>query len=282
MKPISSAITGALSAVSEVLNSIGERPSEIGSAVALSPEVAAERLLAHTTPAAATAALCRSLISSCNVTVRVKREGRYPQNAAFYTVIVGCEIDQNEKSDLAKARRFANAAQAPASDVEVGAWLAQLQAATAHRPGSAADAAIQLTLYVRELQRYPADVARSACYRLMRGNGVAATNWFPTLAEIIAVADGVNAERKTICDAIAAAPSWTFTLQNAAVRDGEEGARNREAIRCMLDEYRTAAAEEVAKRPKAPPIRANHGAIGRTGLTPELRALVSAQQRDGA
>ena len=200
MQPLSSAITGALEAVTPPSSTgIGPGTTASSKSVTVSDDTVRGWLLRQPSPEAADAALARSLTSSCNVTVSPRTESRFPRRGGFYAVPVGYEIEEATTADLPAALARVEQALMPATVEQCEGWLVMLQAATARRSEGEAATAVAYSLYASELRQWPADVARAACQNLARGEGRDGdTNWFPTLAELVAECRRLAAPRKML------------------------------------------------------------------------------------
>lgn len=184
MQPLSSAITGALEAVTP-RSSPGGSPGTIGSSTSLSVNVETVRgwLLAQPSVEAADEALRISLQSSLGVAVGLRTEGRFPENAPAYRVTVGAVLAVTNAENLPAAiSRIESSLVAP-TKTQAEDWLVMLQAACAGGRKSEMGQMVALELYAGTLTRFPADVAREACQALALKPRDGAT-WFPTLAEL--------------------------------------------------------------------------------------------------
>lgn len=218
--------------------------------------------------------MLRSLISSFNVMARVRNELVYPIEGP---AVLGPVVAHVTADDPDKARMAADAVarcMAPAADVQIEGWLVMLQAACARRSGSDATAAATYALYAAELRKYPADVARAACERLMRGTPGAGVNWFPTLAEVIDACEGLVAPRRAIHEALR---NWKPAIA-APLREAKAPKPDREAVRRMLSDYLASHEELKAERPNKPTFTPPQGKVDETGITPEMRDLIGRRQ----
>lgn len=207
MQPMNSAITGVLSQVSEVANSIGQRPGETGSEIALTES--ARNWLAGRKPEATDQALRTWLQSSQGVAVNERTEIRYPTEGGFYSVPVGCDLVGNLTDQAAAVRRL-ELAMTPLSRDDAETLVTMLHVATASAKRSGDGAELALDLYASNLCLFPADVARAACEQAAKGRG--GTAWFPTLAELLHACETLAAPRRQM---LAAVKAWTPTPPKA-------------------------------------------------------------------
>ena len=168
MQPMSSAITGVLEQAATRASSTGHSRSETGSAnsLAVSESEARGWLSRQTSPEDVDRALVRSLTSSLGQEPRMVREGRYPEGAPAYSVVVACQVEASSQLAVNAAIGRVEAATTPAEPEQVRRWIAALSVATRGARGSETDALAALELYSGALLRYPADVAKAACTML--------------------------------------------------------------------------------------------------------------------
>jgi hypothetical protein len=216
--------------------------------------------------------MCRSLISSFGTSINLRREGRYPEGKRPYTVTVGVDVTLAKGADPRGALSAARRTMAPAGDLHLKAWLAKLQAGCARRPGSEATAAVQLNLYTEELRKFPADVAKEACQRLLRGPGMG-TVWFPTLGELIAVCEALVTDRAMIIaklEALVAEPPPELKLERYV-----PSPEDRKLVSAMWREYdgehQAQKAIEEAARVTPPGV---HAMVNERGVSAELLARI--------
>ena len=129
--------------------------------------------------------------------MQVKHEARFPKDGGYYRVPAGCTVDLIDGATPEAALERFGHAMTPPTSVQAEEWLIALQVATAGGRRSELAQEVALGLYSGALRRYPADVARQACVDLatvQRPGG----NWFPTLADMIALCDRLVADRKQI------------------------------------------------------------------------------------
>lgn len=203
VKPLNSAITGAVAAV-ERRNSVGHGLGTTGSSKSLTiSDNAARDWLLRREPEATDAALVLSLISTLGVTVSPTTELRFPIDGGYYRAVVGCEVDSPAPECTQQALTKVEQAMSPATAEQAEGWLVLLQSCTARRADSEATSAVSYSVYAGELRRWPADVAKTVCERMARGIGrPAGTNWFPTLAEIVQECEKLAAPRKSMLAAL--------------------------------------------------------------------------------
>lgn len=194
MKPISSAITGALRQVETQQSSIGEQRGETGSGLALTDAEARARLAQP--PEETDRKLAQWLKSSLGGELTKIRENRYPQDQPAYSVLAAVRVRDLSPASKSKALAAYRAAMTPPKLEQVEGWLAMLHTATAHRSEGEATLSIAIDLYASALAQYPADVAKQACMNLATRR--VAPNWWPTLSELLMEADDLVAERKAI------------------------------------------------------------------------------------
>ncbi len=135
--------------------------------------------------------------SQHDVALRVRYEGRYPENAPSYTVAVGCEVSA-AGNHVAAAADLANFL-TPADTRDIEGWLAELSVITARRKGDEFSEALALTAYASRLRAYPADVARKA---------TVGTSWqyWPTWAEMERVCEALSGPRRQMVAACKRGP----------------------------------------------------------------------------
>lgn len=160
-----------------------------------------------------------SLASSLGSEVIFQTELRFPEGRATYSVVVGADVSMKDPAVRDRAIARMEAAQIRPTKEQTQQWLATLQISCAGGRKSQLEDTFQLEVYAVELGRYPADVAREAC-KLLARRGRGTTNWFPTLAEMLAECDRLSAPRKVI---LAALQNWREAApderRSAAVRD---------------------------------------------------------------
>lgn len=239
-------------------------------------------LLSQSLPQAATAAMCRLLISSFSVSATVRMEGRYPEGQRPYHVPVGCELSLAPGCNLDGAKEAAARCLSPASDMQISAWLVRLQAGTARRQGSEASGAATMAVYLDELRKFPADVAKYACDQFLRAQGPGPV-WFPTIGEMIVFCEGCVAERQFIVDAILRgrirAP---YKRPDPIPVDEEAIAADKEKVKTMLADYKAKMAERAARKPKRPEGPYIGGTPDEHGITPQMRELLARRAHDDA
>jgi len=191
---------GSLRPVLRPESSTGAGPGTTGSSVTAMPDedVARGWLLAQPDPAAADKALLTSLQSSLGVEVTVETELRFPVSGGFRVQAVGARIlpGSVEENIPAAAARMKAALTGPTKD-QAEDWLVMLQSATAGGRKSEAGTAVALELYAGCLMRFPADVAKAACFQLAM-----TSTWFPTLAEINATCEAMSSNRRLLARAL--------------------------------------------------------------------------------
>lgn len=221
-------------------------------------------LLAQPSPAAVDEALARSLTNTCGVTVRVSSEARFPEDGQVYYVATGATARWDDLAEPSRAIAKLEAAMTPATNAQAEGWLVMLQAACVRRPGSEADAAVGLTLYSGALLRYPADVAKATCADWARTQ-----KWFPSLAELLALADRLAAPRQQMLLALHRAPG----LPPPERRDPTEEERRR--VSAMFREFAD------ARPPEKPAHQFHQAEVDEGGLTPQMREYLHWQEVAG-
>lgn len=277
MQPLSSATTGVLEAVTQ-RRSTGGSPGTTGSTnlVSASNELARDWLLSQINPEAVDAALARSLTSTLGVTAMARVESRFPPEGGYYQVVTGYALDILDHDNIPAAILKVEQACTPATPEQCEGWLVMLQAACAHRTDSEVSSAVAYSLYAAELRRWPADVAKGACERLARGKiGQVGTNWFPTLAELVAECERLASPRKAL---YAALHKWAPQPPRIATPRGirEPTEEDKAAVRRMAEEamasLRATAAAQRAPIRELPTIA---GKADERGLTQEMRELMA-------
>lgn len=200
MQRLSFETIGSLRPVLRPESSTGAGPGTTGSSVTAMPDedVARGWLLAQPDPAAADKALLTSLQSSLGVEVTVETELRFPVSGGFRVQAVGARIlpGSVEENIPVAAARMKAALTGPTKD-QAEDWLVMLQSATAGGRKSEAGTAVALELYAGCLMRFPADVAKAACFQLAMNS-----TWFPTLAEINATCEAMSSNRRLLARAL--------------------------------------------------------------------------------
>jgi hypothetical protein len=125
---------------------------------------------------------------------------RFPVGGGFHAVPIGCDIG-GVGANLPAAIAKLEAASVPMTANQAEEWLAALQVATAGARRSETGQELALTLYASALCRFPADVAKAVCVRLMRRT-VDGKAWFPTLAEILELAERLASGRRLMLEAL--------------------------------------------------------------------------------
>jgi hypothetical protein len=280
VQPLSSATTGALAVVTQ-RSSVGQRPgtTDASKSVSVSDETAREWLLRQASPEAADAALARSLTSTLGVTASPRTEWRYPNDAPAYRITTGCEFEIQDPGNIPAALAKIEQAMTPPTMAQAEGWLVMLQAATAHRADSDVTSAVAYTLYAAELRRYPADVAKGACERLARGKpGHTGTNWFPTLAELVAECERHAAPRRIM---FARLQHWSppKPLPTTARGIPEPSAEEKATVHAMAQDA-LAQLQDSAKRRQvvAASLPSIAGVPDIGGLTKEMRELMARRQ----
>jgi len=166
--------------------------------VAGDEEAARAWLLAQPSPEQADKALLTSLQSSLGVEVTVETELRFPVSGGFRVQAVGARVlpGSVEENIPVAAARMKAALTGPTKD-QAEDWLVMLQSATAGGRKSEAGTAVALELYAGCLMRFPADVAKAACFQLAMNS-----TWFPTLAEINATCEAMSSNRRLLARAL--------------------------------------------------------------------------------
>lgn len=191
MKPISSAITGALRQVETQQSSIGEQRGETGSGLALTADAARARLAKP--PHETDRNLDQWLRSLPGVGVTVHREHRYPPEGGYYTIRTGVSVTGLTPDQRRQASQIFEAAMTPPTREQAEEWVAMLHVSTAHRTEGASTLALALDIYANQLTRYPTDVARQACVNLATRKQ--SPNWWPSLSEVIEECDQLSDNR---------------------------------------------------------------------------------------
>jgi len=129
------------------------------------------------------------LTSSLSVEVVPVTELRFPVEGGYREVVAGCNVSGPAENMQAALAKVEGASIGPTKD-QAEEWLAILQVATAGGRKTEANHRLALGVYSGALTRYPADVAKEACYRL-----ATSSKWFPTLADVIEQCDLLSAPR---------------------------------------------------------------------------------------
>lgn len=205
MRPMTSAITGALRQVETAQLSVGREPGSVGAGQlpTVSESAARDWLVKQDNPVAVDRALQTSLQSSLGVEAVFDIESRYPKEGGYYNIIRGVRLDgmtpENRAAVLAKIR----AANTPASRDQIENWLVALQAACAGGRRSEEGATAALDLYAGAFCRYPADVVKSVCMKFaLRHPKKGEANWFPSLGEMDAEMSKLAAKREAMLSAL--------------------------------------------------------------------------------
>jgi hypothetical protein len=280
VQPLSSAISGQLDQVQQRLNSTGLEPGTTGSSksVTVSEDTARDWLLRQGNPGEVDAALCRSLISTLGVTALLRTEGRYPQNAPAYRVVVGCDFAMEDPNVIPAARLKIESTMVPPTTEQAAGWLVMLQSVTAHRQDSEPTSAVAYAMYAAELRRWPADIAKSVCFKFARGRpGHTGPNWCPTLAEIAQECERLTAPRQAMLAGLynhKAKPPLPLTARGRPEPSEDEKAEVRQMAAIAAEKLK---ATVEAKRFKGPTIEmpSISGKPDERGLTPAMRELIS-------
>lgn len=112
-------------------------------------------------------------------------------------VVDRAEVTTEKTTDIVTCQRIVANAMAPASDREMGLWLAELSTISVRRSESAQEGALAITAYTRRLRDYPGDIVRDT---LVNWSG----KWFPTWGELKEILDARTGPRREIQNAIAA------------------------------------------------------------------------------
>lgn len=107
------------------------------------------------------------------------------------------EVATEKTTDIVTCQRIVANAMAPASDREMGLWLAELSTISVRRSESAQEGALAITAYTRRLRDYPGDIVRDT---LINWSG----KWFPTWGELKEILDTRTGARREIQNAITA------------------------------------------------------------------------------
>lgn len=281
MQPLSSATTGALAVVTQRA-SVGHERGTTGSSKSLiaSEGTAREWLLRQATPEAADAALLRSLTSTLSVTARPETEWRFPEGKPAYSIVRGFTFDIADREQIRAALDKISQAMTPATPEQCEGWLVMLQAATARRADTEATTAVSYALYASELRQWPADVAKAACERLARGRpDQSGTNWFPTLAELVAECERLAQARRSlfVCLQREMAKPAVEQQPRREPTSGERVAVHRMAQEAMVLLQERAAVSKAVTRPPPP---STAGKPDEGGLTPQMREYLSKRQAE--
>jgi len=141
------------------------------------------------------------LQSQLGVEATPRTESRFPKDGGFYVVTVGCDLTVADEANLPAAIAKLEAAMTAPTKQQAEDWLILLKAATAGGRKSEAESAIGLDLFSGVLSRYPADVARKTC-EILGTQARDSTAWFPTLPEIVALADRLVSGRAAMLGAL--------------------------------------------------------------------------------
>lgn len=166
------------------------------------------------------AAVSRALTHG--VTLGVRYEGRYPNNAPSYQVAVGCDINgtsEQRNQALDSLQGFQQSA--PQRAIE--GWLVELSAITAGKGPDGVDADILLTAYSSRLSTYPADIVRD----VLLGK---TWKWFPTWEELEKICEAKSSPRRHMIAALSKPP----LDPEPKTRPATQGERDR--IQSLVDE----------------------------------------------
>lgn len=180
MQPMSSAITGALALVETRQKSIGQPPSETASGQSLTASEARDRLLASSPEETDQRLL--TWLKSQGVAANPEVRLTYPTTGGYRRELTGYSFEGLTAVVQHKAVTALESAMTPATQDDCEGWVATMHACMAHRGSSETAVELVLSLYAGLLQKYPADVAKTACmaFTLRREK----PNWFPTLSEL--------------------------------------------------------------------------------------------------
>lgn len=200
MKPLHSAITGAVSLAQRVASSTGQELGEIEPAKSVTVSESERRvwLLAHT-PEETDRLLRASLTSSLSVGLEEVGEWRFPSDKPAYKLVTGVFATGDRNNFPAAWAKVSAAMVSPTKD-QIEEWLAMLQAATAGGRKSENAGKLALAVYVNALAEYPADVVKAACERAM-----ASEEWFPPLSRLLAMCKEAAAGRQLMLETFARA-----------------------------------------------------------------------------
>lgn len=187
MKPISSAITGTLLPALKAGSATGSPHGEPGSAMASNGAPPAEMHpeVMRRDPSINTDAV-QSRLRQFGVNLTVKTSLTFPSDQgatiSWRERVTGADLSLSSSADLRAALRVVEESLAPAPLERIEHWIAEVNAITARRGETAAEAELALTAYSSRLRQYPGDIVRDT---LLSWGG----KWFPTWGELKEILD---------------------------------------------------------------------------------------------
>ena len=182
-----------------------------------------------------------SRASSHGVALKVKYEGRYPEDGRSYTVAVGCEVSGRPNDIAAALDDLVNFMQ-PAPIRLIEEWLAELSVLVAKRQDDEFSEELRVSAYSSRLSAYPADVVRTVLLR-------ETYKFWPPWGELEKRCKALTSPRENMIAALRRGPEMPEPSRRRATE--EEKARIQSLIDEMFpsvsSEWRRAAVEEAMK-----------------------------------
>ena len=107
-----------------------------------------------------------SSLASHSLRVSLKHRMLFPTDpktgemTGWRQLVDRAEVATEKTTDIVTCQRIVANAMAPASDREMGLWLAELSTISVRRSESAQEGALAITAYTRRLRDYPGDIVR--------------------------------------------------------------------------------------------------------------------------
>lgn len=194
---------GSLALGQEAGNSTGLQHGGAGSAVTVNVEGVRAWLVART-PEQVDAQLLEQAKSSHGVEVSLRTELRFPEGRPAYRVSTGAELQVADPDQVKALAQRIEAAMTPPTKTQAEDWFYALRLATAGAKRSEMDEASSIALYTVTLAKYPADVTQ-AVFKYFTISPREDTSWFPTLPEMVAQAERMVSQRRSLLIAL---KSW--------------------------------------------------------------------------
>jgi hypothetical protein len=182
-----------------------------------------------------------SRASSHGVGLKVRYEGRYPEDGASYTVAVGCEVS-GRPNDIAAALDDLVNFMHPAPIPVIEGWLAELSVLVAKRQDDEFSEELRVSAYSSRLAEYPADVVRTVLLK-------ETYKFWPTWGELEKRCKALTSPRENMIAALRRGPERPEPSRRRATE--QEKARIQSLVDEMFptlsSEWRKAAVEEAMK-----------------------------------
>lgn len=170
---------------------------------------------------------------SRDVGLRVKYEGRYPEDGQSYTIAVGCEVSGSPENMAATLDDLVNF-MLPAPVRLIEEWLAELSVLVAKRQDDEFSEELRVSAYSSRLAVYPADVVRTVLLE-------ETYKFWPTWGELERRCKVLTSPRKNMIAALRRGPQRPEPSFRRATED--EKAR----IQSLVDEMFPSASSELRK-----------------------------------